>query len=157
MTVRGIGHMFEYFVFPAVLVLIVISFIFKPLFSYRIIPYFVLVISGIIFAIAGIFINLISMKKIIPAFKEGKLVTTGTFKYSRNPTYASVIFLVIPSISFFFDSFLLLSCVLLAFIVFKLLIKNEEQFLEKVFGEEYLAYKRTVGQLIPKIGQSRID
>ena len=155
-TVRGIGHMFEIFVLPPGIIFIILGFIFKPLFSFRM-PYIILLISGIIFLIAGLALNFISMIKIIPAFKEGKLLTEGAFKFSRNPTYASLIFFTIPSLSFLFDTFTLLLCTIIVFIIFKICIKREETFLEVKFGDEFRMYKKNTGQLFPKIFKKKTN
>ena len=151
MSIRGIGHMFEFYVLPCGIVFIIISHFFKPLFSYRINNEYVRLFIGLAFLLTGLLINFISMKKIMPAFKEEKLVTEGIFRFSRNPTYASVIFFTIPAISLLLDSFLILLCSIISFVLFKLLITREEKFLEEKFGDEYVTYKNKTAQLIPRL------
>jgi protein-S-isoprenylcysteine O-methyltransferase Ste14 len=155
-TVRGVGHIFEFFVIPFSVILLIISLILKPVFSYNI-NYYIILAFGIIFLITGLVINILSMKIIIPAFKNNKLVTSGLFKYSRNPTYASVIYFTIPAFSFIFDSWIILASSVLAYILFRIFIVKEEKFLETKFGEEFLLYKKTTGLLFPLVFRKKSD
>ncbi len=37
------------------------------------------------------------------------------------------------------------------YFIFKILIKNEEDYLENKFGKKYLQYKKRVGTIFPKL------
>jgi len=72
------------------------------------------------------------------------LVTNGPFRYSRNPQYISVNILYL-GIAVSFNSLwpiVLLPVILL--IMIEGIIKREERYLERKFGEEYLSYKSRV-------------
>ena len=73
-----------------------------------------------------------------------KIVSDGVFAYSRNPIY--VAFCLAPiGIGLLVGSFwVLMSFVPAAITVYFVAIKKEEAYLEKKFGDEYLAYKSNV-------------
>ena len=53
---------------------------------------------------------------------------------------------MIPALSLMMNSWLVLTSSIVAYIVFKFYIKDEQDELEKVFGEEYLEYKRKTSE-----------
>ena len=73
---------------------------------------------------------------------EGKheLRTGGIYKISRNPMYASFIFLNTATF-LYLPSLLLLVIMIYGMIVHHFIILGEEKFLEKTFGENYRQYK----------------
>jgi len=72
------------------------------------------------------------------------LVQDGPFRYSRNPGYLSLamIYAGIATLRNALWAILLLPLVLV--VTKRELIEREERYLERTFGEEYLAYKRRV-------------
>lgn len=72
------------------------------------------------------------------------LVTDGPYRYSRNPGYLSmaVIYAGVSSVANSLPSILLLPVALVA--IRRGVIDREERYLERLFGEEYLAYKARV-------------
>ncbi len=74
--------------------------------------------------------------------KHDILITNGIFKYTRNPTYLSIIFLFLGFFLLYSNFFFLGSTV---FIVFALRhqIKREEIVLASLFKESYQTYKST--------------
>ncbi len=102
----------------------------------------VLIFIGMIFWISSVFL----VKK---AFESHKLITTGVYRFSRNPLYAAFIVFIIPGISFLTNNLLLLAVSIMMYIAFKMRIGKEEEFLAKEFGEDYEQYKKQVAQLIP--------
>src|ERR687885_2728846 len=72
------------------------------------------------------------------------LVQDGPFRYSRNPGYLSLamIYAGIATLRNALWAILLLP--LLLVVTQRELIEREERYLERAFGEEYLAYKRRV-------------
>ena len=85
----------------------------------------------------------------IDLFKKGKLIKSGPFALCRNPIYASFIVFFAPAIAFFLNSWLILFGVVILYIIFKILIKQENNYLLKAFGNEYIKYKAEVNELIP--------
>lgn len=93
---------------------------------------------------------------IVPAYISMGLIThiglptgkhelriTGIYKFSRNPMYASFIFLNTATF-LFLPSILLLIIMLYGMIVHHFIILGEEKFLEGEFGDEYRKYKNRV-------------
>jgi protein-S-isoprenylcysteine O-methyltransferase Ste14 len=91
----------------------------------------------------------ISARAFTAGFNKGELVTTGIFSVVRNPIYAAWILFILPGIMMFFQSWLMLATSLVTYIVFKAFIREEEQYLEKTFGQAYLDYKSKVNELFP--------
>ena len=73
--------------------------------------------------------------------KVSKLVTTGIFKYSRNPMYLGMIFVIISTSIFYLNYYSILTPFIFYFWINRFQIKREEIFLAKKFGKEYLSYK----------------
>ncbi len=78
----------------------------------------------------------------LPSGKH-ELRTVGIYKISRNPMYASFIFLNTATF-LFLPSILLLVIMLYGMIVHHFIILGEEKFLQNEFGNEYLKYKKQV-------------
>ena len=72
------------------------------------------------------------------------LVEDGPFRYSRNPGYLSqtMLYLGIAILRNALWAILLVPLVL--YVIQREVIEREERYLERTFGEEYLAYKRRV-------------
>jgi protein-S-isoprenylcysteine O-methyltransferase Ste14 len=69
-----------------------------------------------------------------------ELRTSGIYKFSRNPMYASFIFLNTATF-LFLPSVLLLIIMLYGMVVHHFIILGEEKFLDTQFGDEYRNYK----------------
>ena len=78
----------------------------------------------------------------LPSGKH-ELRTSGIYKISRNPMYASFVFLNAATF-LFLPSILLLVIMLYGMIVHHFIILGEEKYLESAFGEEYRKYKARV-------------
>ena len=80
---------------------------------------------------------------------KGRLVVTGPYRYMRHPMYFGAA-LAIAGAALFYQSPLLLAyaSVFLLFSVF-FVVFYEEPALERLFGEEYEAYRRQVGRWGP--------
>jgi len=79
-----------------------------------------------------------------------KLVVRGLYRFSRNPMYVGVLLVILGWAARFGSAALLLyaACVATAFDLFVRLY--EEPHLERVFGDEYTAYKAQVGRWLPR-------
>ena len=107
------------------------------------------IISFIIFLIGLIilinpFVKFIKSKTTIDPIKfkkVNKLITSGIYKYSRNPMYLGLLMIVISTSIFYLNIFSVATPMLFYFWINRFQIKREEIFLTEKFGKEYLLYK----------------
>jgi protein-S-isoprenylcysteine O-methyltransferase Ste14 len=104
------------------------------------------VIGGILILISGYFavsafVVLIKNKTTFNTSKSTtKIVSKGSFRYSRNPLYFSLLLLLI-GMAFIFISIWLFLMVPVLFVIFLIkAVKPEERYLSQKFGKEYLDY-----------------
>ena len=85
---------------------------------------------------------------VIPFERSTVLVTTGMFRYTRNPMYLGLM-LILVGVWIVFGS-LSPGLPILAFlwIIQRNFILGEERFLEEIFGQQYLSYKGRVRRWI---------
>jgi len=82
------------------------------------------------------------------SYKESSaIVTSGPFRFSRNPMYLSITALTI-GLAFVFNDWILLILTAVAVFITNIVIKREEHYLTKKFNQEYLVYKMGVGRWI---------
>jgi len=81
---------------------------------------------------------------VVPFEKSTALVTGGLFRYTRNPMYLGMIVVLIGAGLIFGSAGALIPIPLFAWIIVTRFIRGEENFLQEIFGDEYLAYKRKV-------------
>lgn len=88
----------------------------------------------------------------IPEGQTTELVTTGVFAFSRNPIYLGLnvqfagLFALLPTTAV---GLLLIT----SFLLTRLQVELEEQWLVRTHGEAYLAYARRVGRFLPWFGR----
>ncbi len=79
-----------------------------------------------------------------PRKPVSKLVTDGPFRYTRNPAYLSLT-LIYAGVAVLRNAlWAILFLPLVLYVIRRDQIEREEQYLERVFGEEYLTYKASV-------------
>jgi protein-S-isoprenylcysteine O-methyltransferase Ste14 len=106
-------------------------------------------VLGILLGVMGILFWGIGAVAVERAFKSHRLVTTGVFRFCRNPLYSAFILFIVPAVAFFANNLLFLLASATMFVAFKLQIRKEEDYLAKEFGPEYERYMIEVGQLVP--------
>jgi protein-S-isoprenylcysteine O-methyltransferase Ste14 len=118
-------------------------------FLVRAVPYPAFLLAGAILLALGIFMLVFAGQAIVRAYGRDELATTGIFGMVRHPVYSAWIVFIIPGLVLFSRSWLLLLTPLVAYLVFKVRIRREDEYLEKRFGQAYLDYKRRVNEIIP--------
>ena len=73
--------------------------------------------------------------------KVNKLITSGIYKYSRNPMYLGLLMIVISTSIFYLNIFSITTPFLFYCWINRFQIKREEIFLAEKFGKEYMSYK----------------
>ncbi len=131
-----------------VLILVVSSFLSSKKIDVIHIPHQTLV--SILILLIGILIliipvtNFIKYKTTIDPIefkKVNKLVTSGIYKYSRNPMYLGLLLIVISSSILYLNIYSVSTPIFFYYWINRFQIQREEIFLTEKFGKEYLSYK----------------
>ena len=81
---------------------------------------------------------------VIPFERSTALVTTGSYRVSRNPMYLGMV-VILTGVALLFGTLSpWLPIPAFALFIQANFITGEERFLEEIFGQQYLAYKRRV-------------
>jgi protein-S-isoprenylcysteine O-methyltransferase Ste14 len=156
---EDIGKFFKGIIPPPIIffALILIGFIAQWLYPFRLMfhTWLIRLIIGIpLFTVSGLIaINaLLIMKKYKTAINFNnpttKFITEGSFRFTRNPLYLSLL-LVMGSIVIVANSAWHLIAFILLFLFFNFgVVAREEQYLESSYGEVYIQYKSRVRRWI---------
>lgn len=113
--------------------------------------------AGLMFATFGLLIikasfRYISLKSFIglETEKEIELIRRGLHRKVRHPIYSGTILLAIGAV-FFVPTDLMVISALSIFVYLPLGIMFEEEKLVKIYGVEYLTYKKTTPSILPEI------
>lgn len=102
-----------------------------------------ILIIGLIIIISPV-ANFIKSKTTVNPVKfenVNRLVTTGVYKYSRNPMYLGMIMIIISTTVYYLNFVSVFSPLIFYIWINKFQISREEIFLEDKFGDDYLKYK----------------
>ena len=114
-------------------------------------PYAWQLIGGVTFALVGLLLVSTSVLRfvrarttVLPFRPTTGLVTTGVYRYTRNPMYVSFAAFYLAATVRFNVFWALLFLPLTLWIVQRYVIRKEERYLESLFGEEYRTYQQQV-------------
>lgn len=106
---------------------------------------------GALFMMAGLYFWASGAMAIRKAFNEKKLLTEGVYRLTRNPMYAAFILFIIPALSLLMNDVLIILASGVLYVVFRISIEKEENYLRQLFGNDYLRYVEQVPRLIPRL------
>jgi protein-S-isoprenylcysteine O-methyltransferase Ste14 len=113
------------------------------------IPSSVFLVAGIVLLVIGIPMLVVAARAATIAYNSEKLATTGIFGIVRNPIYSAWIMFIIPGLMLLTHSWPLFLTPVVAYVVFKVTIRRESDYLERHFGEAYRKYEVEVNELFP--------
>jgi protein-S-isoprenylcysteine O-methyltransferase Ste14 len=109
-----------------------------------------IIVSGIFFLLSG-WLALTSFRELLknktpfdPSKPTVVIVQDGPFRISRNPMYLSLLILLLGVAVLTGSFWMFLAVPLLIYILIIGVVKQEEEYLERNFGNEYLSYKAKV-------------
>ena len=76
--------------------------------------------------------------------KTRRIVTSGSYRFSRNPMYLGLMFILLGFCFWLSEVSSFISVIVFYFCMTNYQIKKEEKILESLFGDEYLMYKNKV-------------
>ena len=103
-----------------------------------------LVVGGICVAAvaAGAFLRVGT--PVVPFEKSTVVMTSGLFRFTRNPMYLGMVMALVGVALFLGSAAAFLPIPIFLWLIRYQFISREEEFLEELFGEEYLTYKGKV-------------
>lgn len=105
-----------------------------------------LIVAGVIIAAVAAFSFHRAGTPVIPFEPSTALVTGGMFRYTRNPMYLGMVFVLIGAALLFGSLSVWLPVPVFILIIRNNFILGEERFLEEIFGKQYTDYKNKVGR-----------
>lgn len=103
-------------------------------------------IAGIVLLAIGLVLYVATIKIMLPGIRNNKLVTNGTYRLCRNPLYMALLLFLIPGLGLLMNSWIILTASVLGYILFRRFIHEEEELMERIFGDEFRKYRdRTPG------------
>jgi len=100
------------------------------------------------FAVSAFIVLIKNKTPFIPAKPTIKIVQEGSFRFSRNPMYFSLLLLLSGIAILVFSIWLFIAIPVLYFLFLFFAVKPEESYLSGKFGKEYLDYKAKVRRWI---------
>jgi protein-S-isoprenylcysteine O-methyltransferase Ste14 len=147
----GVGPRIGKIALPWLAVTIVMTIVLPSIFKFPVSIKDYTMILGIISLVSGLILYGLTARALLKGLKEGRLVTTGTFRYCQNPLYALIMLLIIPAIAFMMNSWLVLTTTVVGYIMFRKCIGGEYKDMEQIFGEEYRNYRERTPEFFPYI------
>jgi len=114
-------------------------------------------VMGALFIAIGIYIwmNGAVRSDIDADIADNKLKTDGIFACVRNPMYSGFWFLFL-GISLMWHNAWLIVVFLINWMIMTVVLKNtEEKWLQEVYGDDYIEYKKHVNRCVPILGRMR--
>ncbi len=139
----GSGDKIGLLVLPFLIAGLILNTLFPRLFSVGG-PPAVLAVLSVVMLIPGVTIWLWSVVLILTTARQGELITNGPYSLVAHPLYTGVALLVLPWISFLFNTWLgaLIGAVL--YIGSRVFSPEEEEILSKTFGATWDDYRAKV-------------
>jgi protein-S-isoprenylcysteine O-methyltransferase Ste14 len=106
--------------------------------------YSILLAAGVVMIVTGVLMVASCGRKLLKSFNSGKLMTDGLYKIFRNPMYAAYMLFVVPGICLLFNSWLVLTAVIINSLLFFIFIRKEHRYLQEKFGKEYEEYLQKI-------------
>jgi protein-S-isoprenylcysteine O-methyltransferase Ste14 len=145
----GVGPIFALLSLTYAALLEILIRLLKLQFPMDLISHSILVIIGVCLILIGVPFFVVALLSVHRAYSADKLITTGIFSLCRNPVYASWIVFFVPGIMLIRANWLGVTIPVFMYIVVRLMIKREENYLVSIFGNEYLDYKKKIMCIMP--------
>ncbi|MBK7631788.1 MAG: isoprenylcysteine carboxylmethyltransferase family protein [Ignavibacteriales bacterium] len=140
MKITGVAPLIAVPTFVYLIITAIISYLSKPVFSIIKNDGTVLIYLGAALIIPGVIMVAACGRRLLKFFDKNKLMTEGLYKIFRDPMYVAYLIFIIPGICLLFNSWLVLTTIILNYFLFSSLKKREHKYLEEKFGAEYKAY-----------------
>jgi protein-S-isoprenylcysteine O-methyltransferase Ste14 len=109
----------------------------------------VVVGAAVVLLAAGLTLFVAALVRLQRGFPRGELFTAGAYALCRHPIYGSWVVLNVPGIALLADNWAGLLAPLPMYVALRVMVREEEAWLERTFGDAYRAYRERVRPVLP--------
>jgi len=149
LTFLGIGPKIARITIPYLAIAIVLTILFPQVFTFGKVLREPMLIAGIIFLLTAVICYFLTLRLMIPGLRNNRLVTGGMYSLSRNPLYLSLLLLLLPGVGLVMNSWIVITASVVGYLLFRKFIHEEDEMLERIFGDEYLKYREGTPMFFP--------
>jgi len=149
LTFLGIGPKIARVVIPFLIISIILSILFPGIFNFGKEMQEPFLIAGIVLLVVAIIWYVATLAVMAQAIKNNRLVTRGVYRFCRNPLYFALLILLLPGLGLVLNSWIILVASILGCIRFRKFIHEEEEMLDRIFGNDYQNYKTRTPLFFP--------
>lgn len=150
LTFLGVGPKIARVTIPFLVIAIALTILFPRIFTFGEAIRTPFRIAGIILLAAAVAFYIATLYLMVPGIRKNQLITGGVYRLCRNPLYFALLILLIPGLGLLVNSWIILISSLLGCLAFRKFIPEEEEQLERIFGEEYRQYRDKTAWFFPK-------
>ena len=147
----GIGPKIARVTLPYLSIAIALTILFPSIFTFGKALQEPLLIAGIVFLAVALVLYIATLRLMVPGLRSNHLVVSGTYRFCRNPLYAALLLFLIPGIGLLMNSWIVLTASIIGYLLFRRFIHEEEEQLERLFGDDYRKYKGMTSLFVPNL------
>lgn len=147
----GVGPVIIYGQFIFTAITIILTYVFDLKFPVINVLNIVFRITGVLLIASGLYLDLSAKvkSKLFKNVEDNKLITDGVYSIVRNPVYSGALLACTGAVLIANNLILLIVPAICWIYMTLFLIKTEEKWLKKLYGEEYILYCKRVNRCIP--------
>jgi protein-S-isoprenylcysteine O-methyltransferase Ste14 len=151
LTFLGIGPKIGRITLPYFTITVALTIIFPAIFTFGEVVEKPFMVAGIVLMAIGLVFYIATIWLMLPGIRNNKLVTGGAYRLCRNPLYSALILFLIPGLSLLMNSWIIITASIVGYLLFRRFIHEEEELLERIFGDEFRKYRETTPCFFPKL------
>jgi len=149
LTFLGIGPKIARVTIPYLVIAIGLTILFPAIFTFGKDLQKPFLVAGIIVLALALAFYIATLRLMVPGIRNNRLVTGGVYRLCRNPLYSALLLFLIPGVGLLLNSWIILSASIIGYLLFRKYIFQEEEVLERLFGDDYRNYRNKTSLFFP--------
>jgi protein-S-isoprenylcysteine O-methyltransferase Ste14 len=149
LTFLGIGPKIARVTIPYLVIAIGLTILFPAIFTFGRELQKPFLVAGIIVLVLALAFYIATLRLMVPGIRNNRLVTGGVYRLCRNPLYSALLLFLIPGVGLLLNSWIILTASIIGYLLFRKYIFQEEEVLERLFGDDYRNYRNKTSLFFP--------
>ena len=151
LTFLGAGPKIARVTIPFLVIAIALTILFPRIFTFGEPTRTTFLIAGIAMMVAAVAFYIATLYLMVPGIRKNQLITGGVYRFCRNPLYFALLILLIPGLGLLLNSWIIPVSSILGCLAFRKFIHEEEEQLERIFGDDYRKYRDRTAWFFPSL------